>query len=113
MSYDIKPSACLVYFGIRFLSAKYIDDDTDQRVKKAKAHGLSTWAGRRYPPTAAGKRPHFLLVGAYVCSAAFDGSCEASKELARLQQLVKSTIAKLLRAGFTQAPELWIQCRYD
>lgn len=113
MSYEIKPSACLVFFGLRYLSGGEIDEATDPRAKAAEGHDLCVWWGRRYPPTAAGELPFFLLVGDLVCRVGYDGSCEDAAELPELQELVESTTARLLQAGFTDPPELWVQCKFD
>ena len=57
MADAIKPSACVVVFGVRFLSAERIDKDADPRATAAKKHGLFVECGRRYPPPEAGGLP--------------------------------------------------------
>lgn len=113
MDHEIEPSVCLVFFGVRYLSADEIDDETDPRAQAAKAHDLDTWSGRRYPPTDADERPYFLLVGEKIGQVGYDGSCEASAGLSRLTEKVRTATARLGAAGLTGAPALWVQCAYD
>ncbi|MCI0701064.1 MAG: hypothetical protein L0241_08270 [Planctomycetia bacterium] len=112
MDYDTKPSACLVFFGVRYLSAERADEETDPRAKAAEAHDLFVWSGKRYPPNDPAE-PYFLLIGECINHVAFDGSCEDSAELGELPEVIRSTTAKLAQAGFTETPELWVQCKYD
>lgn len=112
MDYEIAPSACFVLFGIRYLTAGKVDDD-DPRIVNARKHGLSVWSGRRYPPPEPGEPAYFLLIGKYFSRVGYDGSCEISVPLRGLRQAMKTTTKKLAEAGFTEAPELWLQCKYD
>ncbi len=113
MADAIKPSACVVVFGVRFLSAERIDEEEDPRATVARKHGLDVECGRRYPPPGAGGPAHYLLIGKYLHTAAFDGSCERSAKRAELLKAVGTTAAKLAAAGLAETPELWVQCRFD
>jgi hypothetical protein len=113
MEYKIKPSACLVFFGIRFLSVEPVDTKSDPRAQAAEQHGLSAWAGRRYPPVEPAQPAYYLLIGKWLRSVGYDGSCERSVPITDLRQAATATAKKLAQAGFTEAPELWIQCKFD
>lgn len=110
MADEIKPSACVVLFGVRFLSAEKIDKENDPRVNTAREHGLDVETGRRYPP--ATDRPFFLLIGKRLHTVAFDGSCERSAKPPEVRKALKAA-AKLAAAGLAEAPELWVQCKFD
>jgi hypothetical protein len=108
-----KESACLIFFGIRYLRRAEFDDAKDPRIMRAKAHGLSAWSGRRYPPVDPGKLSHFLLIGDRLTDVGYDGRCEDSVAVARLQKAIQSVPTQLHKAGFTRRPQLWVQCRFD
>jgi len=112
MADAIKPSACVVVFGVRFLNAEKVDEESDPRATAAKKHDLDVEIGRRYPAPLTGELPYFLLIGKYLHTAAFDGSCERSAKQSEVRKAMKVT-AKLAAAGFTETPELWVQCRFD
>jgi len=113
MADAIKPSACVVVFGVRFLSAGRIDEEEDPRATAAKRHGLDVECGRRYPAPEGDEPTYFLLIGKCLHEVAFDGSCERSADPAEVLKAAETTAAKLAAAGFVETPELWVQCRFD
>lgn len=106
-------SACLVFFGIRYLGGAEFDDDAEPRALRAKAHGLSVWSGRRYPPADPAEPGYFLLVGDRLTDVGYDGRCEESVPASKLRKAIQSVPAQLRKAGFTRRPDLWVQCRFD
>src|SRR5262245_31951627 len=102
MDYKIQPSACVVFFGRRFLSDTKVDAKNDPRALAARAHGLDTWSGVRYPPVGPSQPAHFLLVGDRLRIVGFDSRCEESFALKDLGKVMKLVTRQLRQAGFAE-----------
>ena len=113
MANEIKPSACIVLFGVRYLCAEEVNEDTDPRVKSAGKHRLDVETGRRYPAPSADELPFFLLIGTCLHRVGFDGSCERSAKPRELHKAMQSATAQLAAAGVSEVPALWVQCKFD
>lgn len=113
MSNQIKPSACVVFFGVRYLTEQKVDKKADALAQAAEKHGLDVAVGRRYPPPEKAEPSHFLLIGTELHEVGFDGSCERSAKRGEVRKAMQATATKLAKAGITDTPALWIQCKFD
>jgi len=109
---DYQESACLVFFGIRYLANAEFDEDKDPRARIATAQKLDVWSGQRYPPVDSGDPGYFLLVGERLADVGYDGVCEQSVSVSELRKAITSVPKQLRKAGLTEKPNLWVQCRF-
>lgn len=106
-------TSCLAYYGLRFEVERgdrdALEARSDPRMLAAMKAGLKHyWANFAAP----GER-YVLFIGAQLAILGPEGQAELAVPSGELSKLMEATKAKLLSAGFTGEPSLYLQWEPD
>lgn len=113
----IGESVCPIFWGMRFVVAREgFDEESDPRVCAAKQHDLDVWVGQCQAGTEDDEVDEgtlFVLIGCQLAILGPDYTCSHSIAERRLVELMGQTRERLIRAGFSGEPALWMQCETE